>query len=63
MNHTGTPAVRLDHVALFPGDLPAVGERWQRGHSETPRNLAASWRSHRGGGHGRGHAGSNASAS
>ncbi len=29
MNRQRTPAVRLDHVALFPGDLLAVRERWQ----------------------------------
>ena len=29
MNRTATPAVRLDHVALFPGDLLAVREHWQ----------------------------------
>jgi hypothetical protein len=29
MNRTATPAVRLDHVALFTGALLAVRERWQ----------------------------------
>ena len=29
MNRPRHPAVRLDHVALFPGDLLALRERWQ----------------------------------
>jgi hypothetical protein len=29
VNRTGTPVVRLDRVALFPGALLAVRERWQ----------------------------------
>ena len=29
MSRPGQPAVRLDHVALFPGALLGVRERWQ----------------------------------
>ena len=29
MNRPGQSAVRLEHVALFPGDLLGVRERWQ----------------------------------
>ena len=29
MNRAATPAVRLDRVALFTGDLLAVRDRWQ----------------------------------
>ncbi len=29
MNRAASPAVRLDHVARFPGDLLAVRDRWQ----------------------------------
>ena len=29
MNRPSDPAVRLDHVALFPGALLGVRERWQ----------------------------------
>ena len=29
MNRVVRPAVRLDHVALFPGTLLAVRERWR----------------------------------
>ena len=29
MNRTAAPRVRLDHVALFCGDLLAARERWQ----------------------------------